>query len=42
LERFRAYLVMNAFDGVLTIIGVVIGAHFSGVTDSKVVIPSSI
>lgn len=29
---------MNAFDGALTIMGVVIGAHFSGVSDPHVII----
>lgn len=33
---------MNAFDGTLTIMGVVIGAHFSGVTDPHVVITAGI
>jgi predicted membrane protein (TIGR00267 family) len=42
LEIARRLLVMNAFDGVLTLIGVVVGAHFSGVTDPKVVITAGI
>jgi predicted membrane protein (TIGR00267 family) len=42
LEIARRLLVMNAFDGILTIIGVVVGAHFSGVTDPKVVITAGI
>ncbi len=29
---------MNAFDGALTIMGVVIGAHFSGVADPHIII----
>ena len=29
---------MNAFDGALTIMGVVIGAHFSGVSDPHIII----
>jgi predicted membrane protein (TIGR00267 family) len=42
LEIARRLLVMNAFDGILTIIGVVVGAHFSGVTDPKVVITTGV
>jgi len=37
-EIARRLFVMNAFDGTLTIMGVVIGAHFSGVSDPKVVV----
>ncbi|MDD1749304.1 MAG: VIT1/CCC1 transporter family protein [Methanothrix sp.] len=37
-EIARRLFVMNAFDGALTIMGVVIGAHFSGVTDAHIVI----
>jgi hypothetical protein len=33
---------MNAFDGALTIMGVVIGAHFSGVIDAHIVITAGI
>ena len=33
---------MNAFDGTLTIMGVVIGAHFSGVTNPHIVITAGI
>lgn len=42
LDIARRLLVMNAFDGVLTILGVVVGAHLSGVTDPKVVITAGI
>ncbi|MHC1630905.1 MAG: VIT1/CCC1 transporter family protein [Methanotrichaceae archaeon] len=38
----RRLFVMNAFDGILTIMGVVIGAYLSGVTDPKVVITTGI
>lgn len=41
-EIARRLFVMNAFDGTLTIMGVVIGAHFSGVTDPRVVIVAGI
>jgi predicted membrane protein (TIGR00267 family) len=37
-EIARRLFVMNAFDGTLTIMGVVIGAHFSGVSDAHIVI----
>ena len=42
VEIARRLFVMNAFDGTLTIMGVVIGAHFSGVTDPHVVITAGI
>jgi predicted membrane protein (TIGR00267 family) len=41
-EIARRLFVMNAFDGCLTIMGVVIGAHFSGVTDPRVVVVAGI
>jgi predicted membrane protein (TIGR00267 family) len=41
-EIARRLFVMNAFDGTLTIMGVVIGAHFSGVADPRVVIVAGI
>lgn len=41
-EIARRLFVMNAFDGTLTIMGVVIGAHFSGVTDPRVVMVAGI
>ncbi|RQW79116.1 MAG: hypothetical protein EHM14_09795 [Methanothrix sp.] len=41
-EIARRLFVMNAFDGALTIMGVVIGAHFSGVSNSHIVITSGI
>jgi predicted membrane protein (TIGR00267 family) len=41
-EIARRLFVMNAFDGTLTIMGVVIGAHFSGVTEPHVVITAGI
>ncbi len=41
-EIARRLFVMNAFDGTLTIMGVVIGAHFSGVIDPHIVITAGI
>ncbi|VVB72605.1 VIT family protein [uncultured archaeon] len=41
-EIARRLFVMNAFDGTLTIMGVVIGAHFSGVVNPHVVITAGI
>ncbi len=41
-EIARRLFVMNAFDGCLTIMGVVIGAHFSGVTDARIVVVAGI
>jgi predicted membrane protein (TIGR00267 family) len=41
-EIARRLFVMNAFDGTLTIMGVVIGAHFSGVSNPRVVIVAGI
>lgn len=38
----RRLFVMNAFDGILTIMGVVIGAHFSGLTDPAIVITAGV
>jgi predicted membrane protein (TIGR00267 family) len=41
-EIARRLFVMNAFDGALTIMGVVIGAHFSGVSDPHIIITAGI
>jgi predicted membrane protein (TIGR00267 family) len=41
-EIARRLFVMNAFDGALTIMGVVIGAHFSGVSNPHIVITAGI
>jgi len=38
----RRLFVMNAFDGILTIMGVVIGVHFSGLTDHEIVITAGV
>ena len=38
----RRLFVMNAFDGILTIMGVVIGAHFSGLTDPDIVVTAGV
>ena len=37
----RRYFVMNAFDGALTMLGVVIGAYFSGVINQPTIIISA-
>ncbi len=37
-EISRRYFVMNAFDGLLTIIGVVMGSFISGVKDARIII----
>lgn len=42
LEIARRIFVMNAFDGVLTIMGVVLGAYLSGVQDSGFVITAGV
>jgi predicted membrane protein (TIGR00267 family) len=41
-EIARRLFVMNAFDGTLTILGVVVGAHMSGASDPHVVITAGI
>jgi predicted membrane protein (TIGR00267 family) len=41
-EIARRLFVMNAFDGTLTIMGVVIGAHFAGVINPHVIITAGI
>lgn len=41
-EIARRLFVMNAFDGALTIMGVVIGAHFAGVSDPHIIITAGI
>jgi len=38
----RRYFVMNAFDGALTMLGVVIGAYFAGVLNSITIISAGI
>ena len=37
-EIARRYFAMNSFDGVLTILGVLIGNYLAGVSDSKVIV----
>ena len=37
-EIARRYFAMNAFDGVLTIIGVLVGSYTAGVTDARIVL----
>lgn len=41
-EIARRYFAMNAFDGVLTIIGVLMGSMTAGVTDTRVVITTGL
>lgn len=41
-EIARRLFVMNAFDGTLTIMGVIIGAHLSGLADPHIVVTASI
>jgi predicted membrane protein (TIGR00267 family) len=38
----RRYFVMNAFDGALTMLGVVIGAYLSGITDPQFIIAAGV
>jgi predicted membrane protein (TIGR00267 family) len=38
----RRYFVMNAFDGALTMLGVVIGSYISGVPDSQFIIAAGL
>lgn len=42
LEIARRLFVMNAFDGTLTILGVIIGAHLSGLDDPRAIITAGI
>ncbi len=37
-EIARRYFAMNAFDGVLTMIGVLVGSYTAGITESRVVL----
>jgi predicted membrane protein (TIGR00267 family) len=37
-EIARRYFVMNAFDGCLTILGVIVGAYFSSLFDARIII----
>jgi len=34
----RRYLTMNAFDGVLTMLGILVGSFFAGITDTRIII----
>lgn len=38
----RRYFVMNAFDGALTMLGIIIGAHFAGIIDPLPIISAAI
>ncbi|MFX1520893.1 MAG: hypothetical protein ACFFCD_13330 [Promethearchaeota archaeon] len=37
-EIARRYFVMNAFDGCLTILGIIVGAYFTGAFDARIII----
>lgn len=41
-EIGRRYLAMNAFDGILTMIGVVMGAYVAGVSDARIVLATGL
>lgn len=41
-EISRRYFAMNAFDGVLTIIGVLMGNYTAGVTDARIVVTTGV
>lgn len=42
VEIARRYFAMNAFDGVLTIIGVLMGSYTAGVTDPRIVLTTGL
>lgn len=37
-EIVRRYFVLNGFDGALTTLGIIMGAHFAGVTEAKIIL----
>ncbi|MFH0816242.1 MAG: VIT1/CCC1 transporter family protein [Methanobacteriota archaeon] len=41
-EVARRYFVMNAFDGALTMLGVVIGSYLSGIEDPQIIIAAGV
>jgi predicted membrane protein (TIGR00267 family) len=41
-EISRRYFAMNAFDGVLTIIGVLMGSYTAGVVDARIVVTTGV
>jgi len=41
-SQARRYFVMNAFDGALTMLGVVIGSYLSDITDPRIIIAAGI
>lgn len=41
-EIARRYFVMNVFDGVLTILGIIVASFFANITDSKIIIITSL
>jgi predicted membrane protein (TIGR00267 family) len=38
----RRYFAMNSFDGVLTILGILIGSYFGGITESRIIIHTAL
>lgn len=41
-EVARRYFVMNAFDGCLTILGIIVGAHAVGNSDSRIIVSAGL
>lgn len=41
-EIGRRYFVMNSFDGILTIIGILAGSYFAGIIEPRIIITTSI
>jgi len=41
-EVARRYFVMNAFDGCLTMLGIIVGAHAVGNTDSRIIVSTGL
>ena len=41
-EIGRRYFVMNSFDGILTIIGILVGSFFAGITEPRIIVMTSI
>lgn len=41
-EMARRFFVMSSFDGILTVIGIVLGSYFAGITEQKIVIFTSV
>ena len=41
-EIGRRYFVMNSFDGILTIMGILVGSYFAGIITPKIIITTSV